>query len=91
MVGLVMGAIGVILEVTTDIFADHGGNTRFVAFFLGFLVGAGCCSILLSTIGSGVNTVIVMFADAPSEFERNHPNLSRQMRETWSQVYPGSI
>jgi hypothetical protein len=90
-VGLVMGAVAVILELTTDIFADHGGNVRLVAFFLGFLVGAGCSSILLSTIGSGVNTVIVMFADAPNEFQTNHPTLSRNMRETWSQVYPGSI
>ena len=45
-------------------------------------------SILMSTIASAVNTVIVCFAEAPAEFEANHPELSRKMRETWLSFYP---
>ncbi len=50
-VGLVvMGAVTVILKVMMGIFAEHGGNVRLVAFFLGFLVGVRCSNIVLSTI-----------------------------------------
>jgi hypothetical protein len=90
-VGGVIGAVGMILATTSDFFSDTGGNELAVGFFLGFIVGLSVCSILLSTIASGVNTVIVMFADAPREFEANHPELSAKMRETWQKFYPGSV
>lgn len=90
-VGGIMGLVGLLLEATTDFFDDAGGNSRMIAFWLSFIVGLAICSILLSTVSSGVNTVIVMFADAPNEFERSHPELSRKMRETWREYYPGSV
>ncbi|KAL7462868.1 hypothetical protein ACHAXS_003238 [Conticribra weissflogii] len=49
---------------------------------------ATCFIILMSTIASAVNTVIVCFAEGPAEFEANHPELSRKMRETWISFYP---
>mmetsp|Transcript_21220 Transcript_21220/g.43355 ORF Transcript_21220/g.43355 Transcript_21220/m.43355 type:complete len:104 (-) Transcript_21220:63-374(-) len=55
---------------------------------LGFIVGLVLTSILMSTIASAVNTVIVCFAEGPAEFEANHPELSRKMRETWISFYP---
>lgn len=57
---------------------------------LGFLAGLVLSSILMSTIGSAVNTVIVCFAEGPAEFEANHPELSSQMREAWLNMYPDS-
>jgi H+/Cl- antiporter ClcA len=90
-VGALMGVVAIILETTTDWFEDAGGDSQIIAFILGFIVGLAVCSILLSTIASGVNTVIVMFADAPQEFQTNHPALSQKMRETWNSVYPGSV
>jgi hypothetical protein len=90
-VGGIIGAVGMILAATTPFFDDAGKGASGVAFFLGFIVGLSVCSILLSTVASGVNTVIVMFADAPREFESNHPALSAKMRETWNQFYPGSV
>ena len=90
-VGGVVGAIGLALAATTTFFESAGDAAFGVAFFLGFIVGLAVCSILLSTIASGVNTVIVMFADAPREFEQNHPELSNKMRSTWQQFYPGTV
>ena len=58
---------------------------------LGFLVGIILCSILMSVIGSAVNTVIVCFAEGPAEFQRNHPTLSQKMRAAWLGAYPGSV
>lgn len=90
-VGGVIGALAVALEATTDLYDDAGGDARAVAFFLGFLIGLVVCSVALSTIGSGVNAIIVLFAEAPAEFQQNHPELSERMRSAWSLVYPGSI
>jgi Plasma-membrane choline transporter len=91
MVGGVMGAIGLVIEVSTTLFDDAGGNSKIVAFVLGFIVGLVVTSILMSTIASGVNAVIVLFAEGPAEFQQNHPALSNKMREVWNQVYPGSV
>jgi hypothetical protein len=90
-VGGIIGAVGMVLAKTTSFFDEAEEVAVSVAFFIGFIVGLSVCSILLSTIASGVNTVIVMFADAPREFESNYPELSAKMRETWNQFYPGSV
>jgi hypothetical protein len=90
-VGAFMGVLSLVLAVTTDLFEDAGGNEKGVAFLLGFIVGMVITSILMSTIGSGVNAVVVLFAEAPAEFQQNHPVLSQQMIQVWRTVYPGSV
>lgn len=90
-VGGVMGGIGLLIDELGDLLDDSAGDTKLIAFLLGFIVGLVITSILMSTIASGVNAVIVLFAEGPAEFQRNHPELSNKMREVWSQVYPGSI
>jgi hypothetical protein len=90
-VGGLIGSLGIAIEATSDLFDDAGGNAKFVAFILGFIIGLVVCSIALSTIGSGVNAVIVLFAEAPAEFQQKHPELSNRMRQAWALVYPGSV
>ena len=52
------------------------------------LVGGVIVSnVLFGIIESAVNTIIVCFAEAPAEFDRNHPEHSRKIREAWRQVY----
>ena len=46
-------------------------------------MGFSFASIMMSVVGSAVNTVIVCFAEAPAEFEQNHPVLSLEMRGAW--------
>ncbi len=53
-----------------------------------FLVGYMFATIFMSIVASAVNTVIVCFAEAPAEFETNHPALSAQMRAAWTQAWP---
>jgi hypothetical protein len=43
---------------------------------------------MLSVVDSSVNTVLVSFAEAPEEFQQNHPKLSGEMRDAWRLVYP---
>ena len=56
------------------------------AFVIGSVLGYALSNILLlGVVGSAVNTVLVCFAAGPFEFDKNHPVLSREMREVWSQ------
>mmetsp|Transcript_28641 Transcript_28641/g.51793 ORF Transcript_28641/g.51793 Transcript_28641/m.51793 type:complete len:493 (-) Transcript_28641:409-1887(-) len=68
--------------------SPNPGSISSTCAGLGFVAGLVLSSILMSTIASAVNTVIVCFAEGPAEFEANHPELSRKMRETWLEFYP---
>jgi Plasma-membrane choline transporter len=90
-IGLACGLVGLIIgSINSQMFAefdvDHAGG---LAFLVGFLVGILLSNIQMAVVGSAVNTVIVCFAEAPAEFQANHPELSQRMRESWSQAYPG--
>lgn len=92
--GAIIGSIGILIQVSTNIFDEadlQNTNVKAYVFVLGFFIGLVITSILMSVIGSGVNTVIVLFAEAPAEFQQNYPELSRKMREVWSTIYPGSV
>jgi hypothetical protein len=89
-IGLASGLIGLIIGFTdSGMFVangyDHAGGP---AFLIGFLVGYLFASVLLSIVSSAVNTVIVCYAEAPAEFQMNHPKLSSDMRAAYSQAFP---
>lgn len=86
-----MGGIAIALEKTTTWFDTVPADPQVAAFFIGFVVGFAITAILLSVIASGVNAVIVMFADAPGELERNYPDHSSRMRTAWTGAFPGSV
>jgi len=92
-VGLISGVVGFgVLRGQSDWFpALNQTNDGWVGFILGFLIGIVLCSILMSVIGSGVNTVIVCFAEGPTEFQSNHPTLSNKMRAAWLGAFPGCM
>lgn len=90
-IGLATGVIGLVLaSFQQDMFQDFGvENALGGGFLIGFLTGFLFASVLLSVVGSAVNTVIVCFAEAPAEFETNHPQLSAEMRDAWTNAWPG--
>jgi hypothetical protein len=45
----------------------------------------------MTLVSSAVNTVIVCYAEAPAEFQVNHPKLSEDMRATWRQAWPSEF
>ena len=91
-VGGLTGCIGIILELASGWIAeDNPGDESLLAFLLGFVIGVVLCSILMSVVASAVNTVLVLFAEKPAEFQASHPQLSQNMREVWSSIYPGSV
>lgn len=89
-VGLVTGLVGLIMgKANQNLFAGIGvDDAGIVGFVIGLLAGFILASILMSVVASAVNTVIVCFAEAPSEFQANHPQLSTEMRQAWKQAWP---
>lgn len=90
-VGAITGVIGIIIEASSDFFEEAGGDSVGISFGLGFIVGFVLCSIFLGSIGSSVNAIIVLFAEAPAEFQQNYPELSNEMVTAWRGAFPGSI
>jgi hypothetical protein len=62
-----------------------------VSSLFGFSVGYAISSTMFSVVSSAVNTVIVCYAEAPNEFQANHPQLSDRMRTAWRQAYPNEF
>jgi hypothetical protein len=58
---------------------------------IGFCIGLVVTSVLFGIISSSVQAVIVCFAGNPVEFEKNHPELSTEMRSAWREVWPGCM
>jgi hypothetical protein len=90
-IGAVSGFVGMLLAKATGwATATLGGDTSsdgFV-FLVCFMVGVSMAIILMGVVSSAVDTVIVSFAEAPSEFESNHPALSQNMVQNYRLVYP---
>ena len=85
-VGLCTGAVGVLLAHVVPQWVEVFSGGTAMAFFLSAMTGTALSYILfLSVVGAAVDTVIVLFAEAPLELERNHPGLYRQMVAAWRQ------
>lgn len=63
-------------------------NLEAEAFTVGFFIGILLTSTVLGLVSSGVNTVIVCYAEDPAIFEVNHYELSLRMRDTWRVAFP---
>lgn len=83
--GLLSGALAAGISYTLQL------NLEGIAFGVGFLVGLILTSVVLSVVGSGVNTVIVCYAEDPATFEINHFDLSMRMRSSWREAFPNDF
>jgi hypothetical protein len=88
-IGALTGLVGMLLAKATG-WADVvlGEDPNAAIFFICFLIGFSLAFILMGVVMSGVDSIIVCFAEAPNEFQTNHPALSSQMMAAWRQVYP---
>ncbi len=46
---------------------------------------------MMSVVRGGVNTLIVCFADSPSQLEENHPDLTQEIVNAWAEAFPETI
>ena len=88
MVSICVGIITGIVGAVVGNLMQQGGAVVAGAFLVGALIGFVLCSTLFGLVSSAVNTVIVCFAEAPAEFQSNHPQLSQQMILAWRDAYP---
>lgn len=89
LIGILSGCGGLLLCMAHPNWVHmFGENSSLAAFFLPALMGLGIAHIVMSVVTSAVDTVVVAFAEAPLEFERNHPGLSSQLVTAWRHVYP---
>ena len=86
LIGLIFGLLDP--KMLASILGEDGGNAALAGFVIGALVGLLFSTVVLSVVGSAVNTVIVCFCEAPAELEQNHPHLSAEMRASWTQAWP---
>jgi len=87
-IGLIMGLVAMaIANMRGMVFGDEVGASA-AAFFVSFITGAVLAFTLLTLVSSAVNTVIVCYAEAPREFELNHPKLSQDMLSAWREAWP---
>jgi len=85
-VGVLTGVTGIIVANTLGVDLGYG-----VPFLMGLSLGFVICATLMGVVSSAVNTVIVCYAEAPNEFQTNHPKLSDNMRATWRQAWPNDF
>lgn len=83
----------IFVDIHYDIYYLYHRNSPnfFRLFFLcrgGFLIGLCVSLVSLSVVDSAVNAVIVLFAEAPGEFQDHYPELSTKMREAYMSAYP---
>jgi hypothetical protein len=91
--GALSGLVGV-LVVTIHPSLLRGvdsDSATWVAFLVGLIVGTVLSNILLSIIGSAVDTVVVCFAEAPLEFRHVYPELSEAMEDAWYTAFPAEF
>ncbi len=88
MVSLGVGVLTGIVGVVVGSLVQQDSWTLVACFFIGMVMGFVLCSTLFSLISSAVNATIVLYAEAPAEFQANHPELSDQMRSAWRKAYP---
>jgi Plasma-membrane choline transporter len=88
---------GLIFVLITYLLVDNDALEQGGSYIIGVLavfpvmIGYLMAITVFSVIGSAVNTVIVCYAEAPNEFQTNHPLLSERMTDAWRRAYPDHL
>jgi Plasma-membrane choline transporter len=88
MMAIGVGAATALFTAAVESMLTDDLATIGVSAVVGLIVGYCLSSTLYTTVSSAVNTVIVCFAEAPHEFQINHPILSEKMVESWQKAWP---
>eukprot|EP00339_Tiarina_fusa_P001279 CAMPEP_0117028272 /NCGR_PEP_ID=MMETSP0472-20121206/20571_1 /TAXON_ID=693140 ORGANISM="Tiarina fusus, Strain LIS" /NCGR_SAMPLE_ID=MMETSP0472 /ASSEMBLY_ACC=CAM_ASM_000603 /LENGTH=526 /DNA_ID=CAMNT_0004735713 /DNA_START=54 /DNA_END=1631 /DNA_ORIENTATION=- len=75
-VAVISGALGVVFGVVFSI-------DPIPSFFIGLTLGMSLSSIVLQVVSSAVNTIVVCFAEAPTQLQTNHPESAARLLQAW--------
>lgn len=99
-VGLMTGAIAILIQTHVDQQHDVGSSTdssfvygpvdsaHWISMIVGLVVGMAVSGVMMNVVRGAVNTLIVCFADDPAKLEENHPSLTHQMAQAWNAAFP---
>lgn len=94
-VGLGTGVTAALLAVLTGLGSstnsEANNGVALASLFLGILLGIILASIIFGVVNSAADTIVVLFAEAPFEFQQNHPVLAAEMNQMWSKAYPDAF
>ena len=82
------GLVTAIVIVPLTLLLTRDIHHILLAALVGLIIGAIMSSIIFGSLHSCIDTIIVLYAEAPSEFEANHPELALEMNNAWSMAYP---
>ena len=64
------------------------GSTMMLSAIFSFFMGLMMSSMTFGVLVSAVDSIIVLYAEAPAEFKDNHPALCQELEDTWTQAWP---
>jgi hypothetical protein len=88
MVSFVIGLINALVAALLTFMETPDHWIALVSAFCGLLIGIVLSNIVFRALLSSVDSVIVLYAEAPAEFQENHPQLAQEMHDTWAQAWP---
>jgi hypothetical protein len=88
MVSFVVGLITALVAALLTLMETADGIVIGVSALCALIVGILLSNLVFRALLSSVDSVIVLYAEAPHEFQQNHPQLAQEMRETWAQAWP---
>jgi hypothetical protein len=91
MIGGVTGCFAHLLSQIDGLAVTPKLEPGLAPFVEGVIIGLVLPSVVFSLISSSVNAVLVCFASSPLDFEREHPELSHEMRSAWREVWPKAL
>jgi len=80
------GCVALLVDMTMG--STFQGDSKVIAFFVGFVLGLLVSNTGLFVVESAVRSCIVCFAESPAEFDEAHPDLSEEMKSGWAEAYP---
>jgi hypothetical protein len=91
MIGMVSFVIGLITALVAALLTLMETADSFVvgiSALSALIVGILLSNLVFRALLSSVDSVIVLYAEAPNEFQQNHPQLAQEMQDTWAQAWP---
>jgi hypothetical protein len=88
--GVIAAVISLLAAMTSSSSMADGsvGAMAGGSLVLAVIVGMILASIIFNVVNAATDTIIVLFAEAPTEFQQNHPVLAAEMNEAWLKAYP---
>ena len=88
MMGLGIGLVTALIAVLMTLLETRNATVLLLSALLALIIGIMGASVIFQVLYSAVDTIIVLFAEAPMEFRQHYPDLASEMEDAWAQAWP---